>query len=1358
MNKLCAWLCCLLAAVGDAYSQEKVPPTTGPSLPAVLKDWQGWALWPNRDLECPSIYNSAGAKICYWPSRLILDATEEGASWSLDVTAYSESWVSLPGTTEYWPRDTTDNNETLVVLEKESRPAVKVVPGSHVLKGKLVWNKLPEKISLPPEIGIIELKVRGQTVAVPLWDGGGDLWLQRNQQVEPAQNQMEVEVHRLLEDGIPLWLHSDIIVSVAGKSREESLGTALPEGWIVSSIESPIPVAIDDLGKMRAQVRAGKWTIQVHAFRTSDAKEIKFADRSTSIIDQELIGYRAKPDYRVAEIQGLTPVDVTQTTFPEKWRGGPVFAWETKSPFQLVEKMRGMGDRRPAGLTIQRRLWLDDDGAAMTFSDNVSGVMQIISRLDVADGQELGSVQIAGQGQLITANPQSKSPGVEIRNRNLNLNAIGRMADPTSFAATGWQADADQLQATIYLPPGWRMFALFGADSVDGDWLTAWTLLDLFFVLVFSIAVYRLWGWVPGLLAIVALTLSFQEFGAPRLAWIFLLIPIALLRVVPPGTLEFWIRRLRVVAVAALLLLLVPFVARQVQSLLYPQLELPGVAYSDHLRWLPIAKLVVPRSAFVARDHFAEAPFVQMADQPMLQANESAAELEPLGKSVQEPYSNRALYKSANLQNSREMRIQTGPAEPEWDWGVVQCYWTGTVAASQKIRPVLISLGLHRVMTILRILSLAALASVLIGSGQIQRRSKSLLSATSAGLTALAVLLANPGNASAQLPTAETIEGLRQRLLETPDAFPKAAEISQAVYSIQGNRITIKAEVHAGMTVAVPLPGRLPDWSPVSVKLDGQSAAVSRREGFLWLVIPKGVHQVNIEGLLPETSEWQIPFHLKPRVVEFQSLEGWEAKGVSEAGVPNDQIILRRLQPTAASDASYDRRDFAPITVLERSLEFGLMWRVHNRVSRLGGTTKAISQRYPLLPGERVLNSNAVVDAGMVEVNLGEGENEAAWDSELPITSQLDLVSSVQDTWIERWFAVTSPVWNITYSGLAPILEANVAEWIPAWNPWPGESVQLKFSKPDAIPGDLVTVKRVSQVTNLGHRQQVSQLQLHLNSSLGGDFAVDLDPQAVISDLKRDQQPLPVRRDGAKLIIPTQPGTQNIQVNWRTDRILPTDYRGESVTLPVESANITNSFTVPESRWVLWADGPLRGPAVRMWVILVFAIFAALILGRLKLSPLKSWEWILLVIGLTQVTIFPALVVVAWFFALAARGKTAPNATANWRFNLVQIVLAIWTAAMLLVLVVAVGRGLLGSPMMFIVGNNSSQTFLNWFEPRGGVQLPMPRVVSISVWYYRLAMLAWALWLASALLGWLQWGWQQYAQWGLWRKKAIVSV
>jgi hypothetical protein len=121
-------------------------------------------------------------------------------------------------------------------------------------------------------------------------------------------------------------------------------------------------------------------------------------------------------------------------------------------------------------------------------------------------------------------------------------------------------------------------------------------------------------------------------------------------------------------------------------------------------------------------------------------------------------------------------------------------------------------------------------------------------------------------------------------------------------------------------------------------------------------------------------------------------------------------------------------------------------------------------------------------------------------------------------------------------------------------------------------------------------------------------------------------------------------------------------------------------------------------------------------------------------------------------FLLAWRGQQEPERMRAWRFDLLQIGIVLITLVALAILVVVVSKGLLGSPKMFILGNGSSQTYLQWYQGRVGADLPDPYIVSISVWFYRLLMLAWALWLAAALLRWLGWGWFQFSHGGGWKR------
>ena len=222
---------------------------------------------------------------------------------------------------------------------------------------------------------------------------------------------------------------------------------------------------------------------------------------------------------------------------------------------------------------------------------------------------------------------------------------------------------------------------------------------------------------------------------------------------------------------------------------------------------------------------------------------------------------------------------------------------------------------------------------------------------------------------------------------------------------------------------------------------------------------------------------------------------------------------------------------------------------------------------------------------------------------------------------------------------------------------------------------------------------------------------------------------------------------------FRSNVALGVRAMAEEVRLPVESANIQTTINVPSDRWVLWAHGPRRGPAVRFWGILLCSLLAAIALGRVARSPIHTIEWMLLVIGLTQVPLSAALAVVGWLFFMGWRGSPAFQKLGNKSYNALQIFLIALTVAALGVLFTAVGEGLLGNPEMFIVGNDSTPAALRWFQPSSENLLPCPGLLSISIWWYRFFMLAWALWLAASLIRWLRTGWQNFSTGGFFHRK-----
>ena len=176
------------------------------------------------------------------------------------------------------------------------------------------------------------------------------------------------------------------------------------------------------------------------------------------------------------------------------------------------------------------------------------------------------------------------------------------------------------------------------------------------------------------------------------------------------------------------------------------------------------------------------------------------------------------------------------------------------------------------------------------------------------------------------------------------------------------------------------------------------------------------------------------------------------------------------------------------------------------------------------------------------------------------------------------------------------------------------------------------------------------------------------------------------------------------------------------------------------------------GPAVLFWGVLIVIFILSLGLGKIPLTPLKSRHWFLLLVGLSQIPLASAGIVIAWLMLLGWRATQ----TGQWRFfNVLQMSIGGLTVLALGVLFTAVAQGLLSSPDMQITGNQSSAFLLNWYQDRSLPILPTATVISMPLIVYRLLMLAWALWLAVSLLNWLKWGWGCFSSNGLWNKAAI---
>ena len=412
----------------------------------------------------------------------------------------------------------------------------------------------------------------------------------------------------------------------------------------------------------------------------------------------------------------------------------------------------------------------------------------------------------------------------------------------------------------------------------------------------------------------------------------------------------------------------------------------------------------------------------------------------------------------------------------------------------------------------------------------------------------------------------------------------------------------------------------------------------------------------------------------------------------------------------------------------------------------------------PLLKGMLVTDAEHQVKDGEVLVTLGRDQMEARWSATLPAVEGATVALKAPEgkPWSEVWVVACGIVWQCEANGLAPVSRLREGRLAPEFRPWPGESLNLTLRRPKGLEGRTMTIDRVSLRLSPGPRLEDATLDMQVRASRGGPLVLTLPEGAEVQALKVKGVDRPIRPDGSKLTLTLDPGEQPVRVAWRTTGGLGIGYRAPAVNVGGPAVNAQVSVDLPEDRWLLYARGPAWGPAMLFWGTLLFVAIVSVVLSRTPLTPLTTAEWVLLGLGLTQISLVGAAIVAGWFLVLAwRRDRVLERAVLH---DLVQIVLVIWTLLAIVFLYAAAQQGLALRPDMQVAGGGSTDTLLRWYQDRIDGALPRPFVLSVPLWVYRLAMLAWSLWLALRLLRWLPWGWGSFTSGSLWRPLRVSKV
>jgi hypothetical protein len=1321
-------------------------PLSPDEVPEPLQPWVNWVLYGTETRLCPFLYHDANERRCAWPDVLVLTLEDQAGRFAQAWQVYAPGWIALPGDATHWPQDVMVNDTAARVIMRHGHPTLYLSAGAHRLSGRFIWQRLPETLAIPPATGLVALTVNGRAIPFPDIEKNGQVWLRERDTGARApqadEDRLSLQVFRRVIDELPMEVVTRLQLDVAGTQRQVLIGPALLENFIPLRLDSPLPARLEPDGQVRLQVRAGRWAIELAARHAGALSVLPLRDLSPPWPHQEVWVFDARNHLRLVKPEGLTSIDPRQTNLPTAWQHLPAFRAQPGEALRLRVLRRGDPDPEPDQLAISRTLWLDFEGGGYTIKDDLTGTITRGWRLEASNDIELGRVTINGQPQFITRLPGQAVSGVEVRRGALQLTAESRYTgDITRLPAVGWAHDVQQASATIYLPPGWEVFSISGVDNTPPTWLQRWTLLDLFLVLIIALSVARLWNWVWGGLALLTLGLIWHAPGAPHYVWLHILVAIALLRMLPQGRFATWVRLYRNLSLLALLIITIPFMIQQVTVGLFPQLARPWQTVSvGHL----------------ARQ---EAPMNTLAGRKVETTEEMPAESRTRDR-YGEPGAGplHRMDRSTLLDEiDPHATIQTGPGLPQWTWQALPLRWNGPVQQRQTVDLVFLSPPVTLVLHLLRVACLAALVLCMLGvSGHSEPRPQRPVQTHLGLLLIMALLLGGlPVEALADVPDASLLQELKTRLLAPPECLPACAQIPRMRLEISAQAMHARLNIHAYETVAVPLPGHADHWFPMLISIDGTPATGLWRDdqGQLWLALTPGIHQIILEGPMPPRHTVLLPLPLRPHWVDVRAA-GWRVDGIHQDGIVDPQLQLTRLAAPdqAGAQPALEPGALPPFVRVERTLRLGLEWHVQTRIVRLSPPGSAVLLEVPLLDGESVTTADLRVVDGKALINMGAEQSQVDWQSVLPKRAALELTAPDVTTWTEVWRADVGAVWHVEQMAGIPVVhhQDRGGRWLPEWRPWPGEAIQLAITRPLGVSGQSLTIDHSRLTLKPGRRATDATLSFTLRSSQGGQHTLVLPPGAQLQAVTINDSAQPVRQADRSVTLPVTPGEEQVVLDWHSDEPIRTLFTTADVDLGLASVNHTINVVLGRDRWILLTRGPRFGPAVLFWGVVLVLVVVALGLGRLSLTPWRWWHWLLLGLGLTQTSIWVGLLVVGWLLALGARARLSPD-TSAYAFNLTQVGLGVLTVVALGLLAYAVQYGLLGLPEMQVAGNDSSAYNLNWYQDRAQARLPQAWVLSVPMVSYRLAMLAWALWLAFAVLKWLRWGWQCFVTHGLWR-------
>jgi len=1327
-------------------------------IPTDLANWEGWVKYQQEFRNCPHLngQNLEQKKnyLCAWPAQLELNVKQNKMTFSQDWIVVEESKIPLPGDQSLWPQQVTVNQKNVVVLENGNQPYILLSKGQYRVHGQITWSKQPEALPVPNQVALVDLKLNG--VQQAFVDRRGDkVWLGRKDvQTVKEKDYLKTWVNRLVVDNHPMTMTVAIELEIGGSGREQKLTQFNLEQYQLKSINSPLNARIDNQGNLLVQLKPGDYQLQlefkVHGF----PQELIFNESGDLWPTQEIWAFQNNERLRSTQIEQVSPIDANQG-FMQHWANLPHYVLNRNDTFKIKERHRGITHGSDS-LSLSRQMWLSFDHSTYYFFDSIRGSKSKDWRVNTIADYRLTQLSNQGEERLITFD-EKKRTGAEVRTPRIEIQASGEVNSKTMQHASGWDIDFASSEVTLNIPPGRKLFSISGADNSSGDWLNQWDLIDLFFVLITAALVFKSFGVVPCVFAIATMILSYHERNMPMFLWFNFTVALSLAVKITRASLTKALHIYKWVSVGLLMLALLPFLAEQIRFTLHPQLEMSKTLSSDRNY----------DSLSFSDESMNESeapPMPAVAELKMRKNNRAEEKIVVTGSRIQR--------KDLDTSYEQGAIIQAGKGKPDWNWQSARYSWNGPVNGAEAVNITVLPETLVKSIRIaIILLSLLWLATTLDKNSGLRKKlllvfkKSSKVTTTTAVLFLIAFVPIQPGAIASEIPDDKMLTELRNRLYPKPQCLPDCVTNSIASLAVTGEQLKLELVFQSGAPVAALIPTS-GDWNIESLSINGKTLKHVWRNRFgSWINLSKGQNQVIINAKLKNKSDLKIRFPERPKTFQ-SSLSGWDISGVSNGRLVSDSIQLTRDAKSKIENRLVAQKNGQPVAqeqsiedllFVTRSFSFATQWDMDTSVVRQAPQQGAITADIPLLSFEQPIEMSDKVKDGMMKVVIPRNSHSVSWRSSISGNSEFELVALDQESITESWKILVYPNWNIKIDGLPAVVPDNAAGddyWVYQYFPRAGEKLNFSMSKPPAVQGASVAISKVEQNHVVSKRKTTTKLTIEYRATRAESLLMQLG-DADLKTISHDGNSINLGKVEGAVSIGLKPGKHQLQLEIESPLEIGFDFKVHEIGLNQPFSNLSTHVSLPDNRWLISARGPGYGPAIVYWGELIFFILLAFGLSRLPFSPLSYLQWLILGLGMSTFS-WPALALVSvWLLASEWRRRNK-STFENFKVSMSWLTV-ISTVIAVFVLVAAVPYGLLKSPDMGVMGNNSYGNELNWFLDQGEQSLGIVSVYTLPLWAYKGLMLLWATWLSISLIRWLGWIWNDLAD-APFRRQRIVTA